>query len=711
MTAKHVAEPMLSDREIYFEATMQDDGLVDGVMVQDKDSQGIPLNFTDRIYPGYDTKFQDWEENPLLANRLVQLGLEDLAYQAEVRDYLRGPWPFEVETDQSGDSKEFPSLFVQGQNIILDVSVLQTGRRTDSNDSPPAELRNLDTGTFPLRAPGVFFDYRPYSSLQYMACPQDSQYDNSSNCPGNLVPNISLWPEMPSNSSQDSFDELWLLHHNYYPGDRDQPVHRPPHRTPLISNPYTTNLTPDEPVKGVRHIYQNGSNIITTYSDLCVEATQNETYEFADQFPVSLDSFPGSSGGPMMFNNKVVWHTGGVNHFDRQINPTAVASSTSIEDPQHPGNRGWGLPEEDFEDQDLFVLVTAISDEVSDWSRRDDSDDSEDDPFNPSPVQPPDDGEPRCKRYESDGRTCAEYYTTTVENDAFDFPNGPVFDWPGYIDPRQADRDEANAEGNGTRRVICGRSHQPFTSNDEDTRLPHAGLGMGFIGSLRYDPDDSDVEEADENSVVGYLRMVCAPWSSEPFVINWPFLRTAGTSLSNTSRHTGVGFIDWLGSLPNTLATLAEVRHQHSGGEPYMRPLSMMTCPPNYLLTEVYFQNDPHPTDNTERVLAGIMTLGCTQSTNPPEGENIPIHIKRHLHFPDGEPCLNTMAGECFSLSQAIGRSKNEGMPECDEVQAPAQCQEHTSCPSGQVANGFSYQRTGDGLITGFKLECIEEPG
>ena len=289
-------------------------------------------------------------------------------------------------------------------------------------------------------------------------------------------------------------------------------------------------------------------------------------------------------------------------------------------------------------------------------------------------------------------------------------------------DEDEPDRAEAMHENaNLWRRLECGRSHPAFVESDEvDMRVDGIGIGMGFIGSARYNPDYTEDDRLDAGSTVGYMRMICTPWSSTAFVRNWPFLRTMGTSYANTDRDMSTltrharGFGT---ALSDALINIGEWRYDDDtddeNDDRYLRPISMKTCPPNYFLVGIRFNNRTSP-DESERFVSGITRLDCALSSAMEGEPGLDPMVSRALDMDPQENSCTFKMGEddqCFSRSQFIGVPRDLGLPGCDVTPFPEACSEETACPSGEVVGGWRYTRDGSGILMGLELLCIEEPG
>ncbi len=373
-----------------------------------------------------------------------------------------------------------------------------------------------------------------------------------------------------------------------------------------------------------------------------------------------------------------------------------------------------------------------MSDEAFDYSRRE-TDEGGDDPFDPSPIQPPGDGEPDCEVPDG-AHGCSVYKTAIAPNDAY--PNLPSdtsqiapYEWPSGGDGSEPgntwDHQEANHENTtGLRRMLCGKSHANFTNADPN----NVGIGVGFVGSVRYNPDNIEQDVIDDGSTIGFARMICTPWSSKPFVRNWPFLRTMGLSYQNTERDVSTlryvtdGFGYYLGWLQNTLANLGEWRYDDEQATwgldgPYLRPISMKTCPPNYFLFGVTFDTREY---NGDRVVRGIKTLHCRVSTDAWERyqQQLDRVVHRDLYIDGQGYGFYQMGGRNFSRTQYIGWPYSDAsLDGCDIVPEPGACETTTFCHPDptkshkRIVGGMVYSRNSEGMIDEFGIECIEEPG
>ncbi len=700
LTARHVVAGRTGLVEARFESSIPYPaglGSHSGDIVAYDDTL-LPPYPHDRLYP-YLTKSLADQESPFLQNRLYQLGLEDI--QLSARNMLRGPWEFDVEEE------DFQAL--SDSNHILDVALLEVQPRDfEFSTVPPPGFPELEleTGGFPLDAPGVFFDYIPFASSLLLHCPEQREPDGS--CPVDEELITSALPKPVGESYLPN--PLWALHHNVFPGEPDDDEARPL-TVNLVSNPYPYVATGDPtlPEKGVRHLVNEPANLQGELAHVpgmqfCSGDGSVETFTYGDLILTTLDAFEGASGGALFHSLRFTRPTrdgpGKVHEHRYAIAPTGVAAAitgTDIGDLL----TGWRDPVRD--NLDHLVAFSMVSPYLAASSRRDPT----------TPVQPPDDPEPpACVNFDDD-RNCIEYESSLSTATVFpDVPDLEPFVMQGAHDPDaegfpNPDGTEADHENQNPRRLVqCGVSHYPF-GNSDDVRT-NAGLGVGFIGSLQYNPDHPD-PTADEGSVVGILRMVCTPWSSVPFVRNWSFLQTIGTSATNSKRSTAL-VPNSFRTLAHSLATIAEWRHDANDPEDaYLRPLSMKTCPPNYFLRGVDFHVRPHPDDANRAILAGITHLRCQRSRRPHRNQQIPDRVVVELYDP-ADSCSMELGFSCFSLGQQIGWSRPPSVPQCED-ENDSHCRDHIECEDpGEAVSGFYYQRGSDGFISEFALDCMRAP-
>ncbi len=717
----------------YFEAAVEDDVVWishTGALLWD--GGGVH----DRSYP-YITKFSSnaaEQESPFLPNRLSQLGLRDV--QLLARQRLRGPWTFVINKDDYR-----PLLETSGTGEpILDAALLRAQARSFefSVDPDPAhpELQ-LSTGGFPIRAPGVFFDSRSFASTLLRYCPHENneclpgelEVDDSavphgvrspvlcqadyycaegsicrsgrcveassqsceqdSNCPGGYICIGTICHQKPRATP------LWLLHHNVFPEEPGPDSFT----NNLVSNPYPFVVTGEtsDPEKGVRH-----HDLTYRQNQICRGSTPVDVI-FGDLIETTLDALRGSSGGAL-FHFLRASRPSGVSQHRFALAPTGIFHG--VTNPTQPVLENWGDPV--GQRLDHLSVITMASPGMAATSRWDDAYDGEPTPGQPTPVQPPDDQDPpRC--LEHDAEQCIEFHSSLSTSVVFpDFPEELTpFVWPsshgsdgsGFPNP---DGTEAADEAKHPNRLVqCGVSH-PIFSHSEQT-VTNSGLGVGFMGSLAYNPDKSE-PTADEGSAVGLLRMVCTPWATVPFVTNWNFLQTIGTSSQNTPSHTAI-IPNSFGDLAHSLATIAEWRRDEQSGDDYLRPMSMKTCPPNYLLTGVDVHFRSHPDHANRPILAGITALRCVRSRRPHNNETLP---EEHLVVPvydADDACPLEFGDRCFSLGQQIGWSQSPAVSQCEE-ENDTNCKESIECPTDTVAIGFAYHRDSDGFISNFALDC-----
>ncbi len=687
----------------------------------------------DRTYP-YTTKFDSSapeQESPFLSNRLVQLGLRSVPLIT--RNELRGPWTFEVTHDH------FEALSDDG--AILDAALLRA-RPLEFEFSAslrPEDPHYVATGGFPLRAPGVFFDSHSFAASLLLHCPEDP--DPNGECPVSLAVDESALPvaarspvpclnptqcidgatcrsgicveESSQSCSNDSNcptgficigqichqestpTPLWMHHHNAFPGEPGEGVST----ANLVSNPYPFVVSgkQSDPEKGVRHFA-----LTSMPASICM-GQNSVPVTFGDMIQTTLDSLAGSSGGALLHALRTS-RPSGVSEHRFAIAPTGVMTGISNE----PGELLVKWSEPVGERLDHLTMITMVSPILAAMTSWDDSHDGELTPGMPTPVQPPyDQDPPRCIEHGADGR-CVEFQSSFSGTTVFpDFPDQMApFVWPdshgsddsGFPDP---DGTEASHESkNPNRWVQCGVSHPLFSMSDET--ITNAGIGVGFLGSLGYNPDET-APVANEGSTVGLLRLICTPWSSVPFVTHWNLLNSIGTSSRNSRDQTAI-VPRLFGTLAHSLATIAEWRLDEESGQDYLRPVSMKTCPPNYFLNGVDFHVRPHPEDASRAIVGGITALRCRASRRPHNNEEIDPFVDVNLYEPD-DVCPHEFGDRCFSTGQQIGWSRRPSLPECEE-DTDTHCLDTTYCATDEIAIGFAYRRESDGFISNLAMNC-----
>ena len=110
---------------------------------------------------------------------------------------------------------------------------------------------------------------------------------------------------------------------------------------------------------------------------------------------------------------------------------------------------------------------------------------------------------------------------------------------------------------------------------------------------------------------MGSLALVCGPWSSLPYTMNWRHLGTLG--MTNTSLYDS-----WVGGnvhfkrLHDFLVDSFEREGNTTNSEVLLRPPSLKMCPPNYMLRSIMTWEKGDDTDSRE--IVGLHALNCIRS-------------------------------------------------------------------------------------------------
>ena len=359
VTARHVVEPMgaydgpgihTDGIEVRFETT--DGGSVpEGRFVPgwDDNTQGPVVPHDHDYYPSpfYPTKFPTNEANPLLANRMAQLGMEELA-PLEM-EFLRGPWRFEADTSSctinddcrsgqqcNANTNECENEFhfdAVLSSAHLDISILRVDELSNGSftgDPQSQEGVFLSSGSFgDLNRPGIFFDYKKFQSLEHITCADEESELGECDDEDLEAP---LYPEY-SDQTDGHFTKLWMLHHQSFPDSPadDWDAADVSNTTNLISNPFpyvAFGQTSDSqfPEKGRRHEIDGEDKPakVIHISPYCVAEESNPYFPvIGDAIPFSLDGFQGSSGGSIVSPLRYLWGSV-VQEDDVRVYPSAV---------------------------------------------------------------------------------------------------------------------------------------------------------------------------------------------------------------------------------------------------------------------------------------------------------------------------------------------------------------------------------------------------
>ena len=441
--------------------------------------------------------------------------------------------------------------------------------------------------------------------------------------------------------------------------------------------------TTDTPVPqagncGQQEFCENGAAVPTNYVN-CIRTT--------------LGSVAGTSGGAMLmgatgfredtsefFRKDVYRHAYGV------LNGSTAEGTE--EDPD--GWDGDSIVESDggFPTEEHQTAVTLGDAAYVQWSKRTTTfEDSSQNLFQPGPKQPATDGEPSCEMIPGQG--CV--YGSVASNSIWGTPeaDAPVKNFPAAILPQTAlpgepgvGEDGEPQETTAIETVVLSCDYNRYYGEEilKSTFRTRAGVAVGLIGTAtdRY---------PDESTRVASLGVICAPYSTSSWTDNWNWvlkhMRVRWTGEEDTREQSA-----WMPILRLALPFMTEWRKELPQMEDYIRPMSMKTCPPNYLLAGVGIYHNA-----TE--LTGITSLRCRNS----DGDILTTPLK-----PSQGPAPGVWEYEFhdrrFSMEQRIGSPSPTGST-----------YEDLECPTDFVMSGIQVSKSSLAPVSHFHLACIEAPG
>lgn len=408
------------------------------------------------------------EENPLLANRLFQLGLDEWARNSTTggvnaigaRNTLRN-WIFEFDDI---DDQPFGRA-----GSRRDVAILEATRTKNSFnfefDDESSEFYT-PSGPFSIDKPAMFFG-------QVM-------YDD--------------WADGPANGTEPT--DLYELHYNTWPDDTAETV------VPLISNPGFTDA------KGV--------SCASNPKACSLDSNQQWIHDpvgYQHCIATTLDGREGSSGGALAYQPKDK-----VGHFFLRARgldqgcAAPTADSCKLWDLQNSVQLEPERPEANW--QSIF---TTADEDVKRWADRDKSYGPNPDPFNPVPHQLESDGTPKCTGDKDPQTELCRSFSKPESNDVWGNPPD-IDELP--IQTYDGSQDSTTPEEHRSVRFLC--NYSGFRQLGPRMRT-HAGIALGLVGTATK-PDAND-------GVVGSLGIICGPWSAIAWSDNWRFLMINGRQM------------------------------------------------------------------------------------------------------------------------------------------------------------------------------------
>ena len=659
-----------------------------------------------------DLRSHTLEENPLLANRLYSLSLESWSHVSNrrTRQRLRSSWLFSI-----GSNKHVKRLNSTQYEVIQDIGFLDAC----SLDNSIFEEK-FPTGTFNLQQPGIFFDYVNINNLG------SGDLQKALNQETPLFGFYSHYhPITPQNFSNTNIDNLV---------DMVTLIDGP--RGMVGSDPSTENDNVSK-VQKVPFIYKvDVEKTCESFSDA------PEKYTYLPQYGLitNIDTLKGASGG------NIVIKSGGLGEdfiFDGFFQSMGLILGHRIaeKEPNPTGQAnlwGPGIPmEHDYDDysppinRDYATLV-GLFDTYSKITSKIDS--YHIDPLNLIPTLSKkiiggrliEETLPPCKQEIKKG-VCREFNGILEKNILGDAPLdaptlfvNPVYDEDGL----PTDLSLSNEPGKSSGPLLppidptgytftCDSWY--FAGNKTETQGVGPGVAIGFVGSKSFLGEYPLLRDrlGGNSPVLGSLKMICTPWSSVPFVYNWQFLFWMGRSSSwDKMRSINNGPMDFLS---RGLTSSFEVREILPESPPFpssiIRPVSMKTCPPNYLMQgfNVIYNDNP-------RYIIGIESLICLSTHIIPKTVTVcldPSNIelssngcqRSDLQWNNAEQ-FYTLNGRRFSLSQEIGQNKlDPSYTHSSPRLEPIRCQQ-----KNEIIKSISIEGKNDEVITQINVGCIERP-
>ena len=621
----------------------------------------------DRHFPQYFSEVST-EENPLLANRLVQLGLHEWARGtlAAKRNQLR-EWKFKMDYRAMDSTASTPNALhdsegqLDGKSPFLhwtrgdppewfrgrDAAILEACAPSDK--SFWEEMRDeskpnyMPSGYFPVDAPGVFFN-----ELRMIV--------------GDPEPAPGFYPWAYDRSPEPT--PVWGLHHNLWPAAfGDYPTTLPLKRAPLISNSGTATR---------EELVYDGQPAVEDPNISCNHPTWRAYYDSA--LGVSLDGLAGSSGGIAL-----VPSAGETGIRPYLLDGVGIISLANDPDPDCTLD-SWctTLNNAESASADTYIALSLNNQDIVDWSLRGDPG-PRGTVAEPSPEQRGKEW-PECKGLEDPAYPGGCFIFTSLPPGGSN-PNVRIV----FIDEVELEKDSDHPPPTEEDIVfVCDR---PGLANNAET---HAGVAIGLLGA-------STTPSEQEESAIGSLALVCAPWSSYPYTSNWRFVTYLGELLSHEGGASPDTFVSKFsrsyGLLSRGLGYMFERRCiSPTCGTTLLRPPSMQLCPPNYVMEGVNFIVH-------NKQFVGVSALRCvsTDKNGKRVEKRVPLNPDTLYsgQFGDYE-----VAGEAFSLEQHIGRANL--MTGDDSLSV--------SCPTGTVLGGLRVKRNPKRTIVGVEPSCTTMP-
>ena len=417
----------------------------------------------------------------------------------------------------------------------------------------------------------------------------------------------------------------------------------------------------------------------------------SEASNYTNCIKTSLDSVESSSGGALLMGPPAYWESEDLYYRPDRIRyayGVLNGSETSLSNPD-----GWNSNSIETTNNgapgDYYTSVTLGDVNYVRWGRRTITHEDISTPnlFEPAPDQPVTDGTPPCHPIEGQG--C--FFSTPAYNGVWGTPESgaPVAGFPNSDDldsspgaPNTGASGNRPERGKRTVRLLCDYGHYNGVRILKQKFRTQAGMAIGIIGT-------STTEFPDDSSRVADLGIICAPWSTASWTDNWNWLLRHMRSRWDGQPNTRENSV-WQPILRLALPFMTEWRREHSGAERYVRPGSMKTCPPNYVL----YGLGVHHRDGQ---LVGVNRLLCRNNLGGTHVAMVSPVIKspsdsirwQSYKFADRE----------FHLSQRIGAESGLGHTYNEIV-----------CGNGQLVGGIQINESSDDVVNELHLECVGAP-
>ena len=628
-----------------------------------------PITEENHNYKIQTSNIETSEENPMLANRLFAMSLEQFATFDNIDRTQLYSWKFKIDDEGIHRDAEnlpyrpftVPNLQDDGTWALTgsDVAVLVAcGPRFPGKEK-------LVSGPFDLKKPAVFF---------------------------NQVPMIQLENEY---LIDEESKKVWLLHVNNWPYTDTNGSD-----TNLISNPGALDIT--------------RAGFFDSAVEKCDTLIHGANIRKHDRnsIPASLDSKKGSSGGVALIRG-----TGDlIEGVSQEFFGWGVNAATNIDYIREPGtpggtmcsdisgfwcrglNRDYPMPPTNVQaryagDAKTYAnYFASFNENIVSWTRRD----TGIDPFNPIVFKPDTTiPVPELCLIKKDGY-CLSFYEAQKNNLIGDFSDMTVVDYYSWDSSFQ--EDESTTFPTAEAKPYPEPSTLKMANcNNHFLGLNEPGIAIGIMGN-------SENNSSQNPGRIENFHLICAPWSNAPYTDNWRFLFTTGRSIQKKSS-TAMIIFPYVERFKYALTRFLELRKDENI---YIRPISLKMCPPNYALSSL---GTIQKNVNGENEVIGIKSITCTKINSSLDPSlNTPPFLTFPLGYQETDPKYELfgrfkMSGKHFSLNQQIGTIFNSGSDQ--EIEYP--CEHPTDVVGGLIFPDKENNRINP--LTKFAVACIKNPG